>query len=690
MRVLVAVTVTLLSSVPIHAYEVETHSEMSHAAVMHSSLSDALARLQMSANTKIDTDKIARTDNDGSAIGWIQEGSIREDGESDCDPRVKNHFYNPLNNAGYFRGVFQGTPSPSWGLEDNGAYANDFSYADAHNYLWAALTSTDGPSHDHNLALTFRSLGQVIHLIQDAAQPQHTRNDSHAGLTCPATLGLFGPKSLYELHVDSLAAKKQINYSGYPNAALIQPRHFWDDESGNGIAEFTNRSFVSAGTNFQGPPTDLKPAPDFPSPNGTGSTITKIDIQTLIPGSLLHGKLTFIGTPYEDRYLGVTGFNPRTSTYSIFTDDLTRRGALPGYTLNRFNFDEAQAILIPRAVGYSAGLLDYFFRGKLEISAPDQYAYAVAQYSTGNEHFTKVRLKVRDATVGANAGAGTIRAIVRYRPSYVSKPLIWPYNAILNAAFYAVSAPRNITLSREDQAVTFDFTDDPIPIDVGDVSIIVAYRGPLTSADYTETDAIAFGGKDVFEPQLIDFTNSSDYDCYLNALYDVVGLNPSQRDVNKDGLQDLFGPWTETPAYVRIQRDDMPVAQLSGQTADYEVPSLQWAQYGRFVSIQDQDWYKLIYSSPDTFETSTGSHQPFLAWWRLQRSLNHVIEQDGKLIHEVGAYGSVTYRGTFAPLHASFVNDKVDLSQTCLNAMPSAPRNLTEVAGIVDFNQEAQ
>ena len=33
------------------------------------------------------------------------------------------------------------------------------------------------------------------------------------------------------------------------------------------------------------------------------------------------------------------------------------------FTLNRFNFDAAHQFLIPRAVGYSAGMINYFFRG---------------------------------------------------------------------------------------------------------------------------------------------------------------------------------------------------------------------------------------------------------------------------------------------------------------------------------------
>ena len=31
------------------------------------------------------------------------------------------------------------------------------------------------------------------------------------------------------------------------------------------------------------------------------------------------------------------------------------------FALNRFNFDDAHKILIPKAVSYSAGLINYFF-----------------------------------------------------------------------------------------------------------------------------------------------------------------------------------------------------------------------------------------------------------------------------------------------------------------------------------------
>ena len=51
-------------------------------------------------------------------------------------------------------------------------------------------------------------------------------------------------------------------------------------------------------------------------------------------------------------------------------------GESPTYYASLYRDEEAHKDyakkLIPRAVGYSAGLLDYFFRGEIEISLPDQ------------------------------------------------------------------------------------------------------------------------------------------------------------------------------------------------------------------------------------------------------------------------------------------------------------------------------
>jgi hypothetical protein len=54
------------------------------------------------------------------------------------------------------------------------------------------------------------------------------------------------------------------------------------------------------------------------------------------------------------------------TTFSIFDQDLQSRGLPMVFALNCFNYDEVANVAVRRAVSYSAALLQYFFRGKLE------------------------------------------------------------------------------------------------------------------------------------------------------------------------------------------------------------------------------------------------------------------------------------------------------------------------------------
>lgn len=685
-RLFLVLTSIVMAAPRLLAYDLETHRKLSLAAGGESVLPSILSTLQLTEGSQLAFDQVTRKFNDGSALGWVQEGAVREDGESACDDRVRNHFYNPIDNLGYMRsgGLLSGIDSALWGLEDTTRIIpQNFSYHDAKDYFWNALMATTDANHQRNLALTFRSLGQVIHLVQDDAQPQHTRNDSHAGVSCPYTLGLFGPSSVYEEYVEGRAIVQRLNFTGYPVVAFSKPRDFWDTEDGRGMAEFSNRNFVTAGTNFTGTPDDVQPPPGLPSPNAGGAQTFTENIQTLMPGAPLNGIMTFIGTPWSDYYTGFSGYNTRTSTYSLFTNDLARRGSAAEYSLNVFNYDNAQQLLIPRAVGYSAGMLNYFFRGTLSVAAPDRFAYLLSPYP-GDGTFTKLKLKVRDDTAGADTGVGTLYAIIRYRTHYLADPLFFPSFSGLNEPSYAISKPiEGISLSRDFQPFTFDFSDNPVPLSIGDVSIVIAFRGPLIAPDYTENDAIAFGGKDVFEPQLITFGNSTDYDCYQDALYDVVNRTAAERDLNGDGIQDLFGPAWQNGSFVRDQSPNGPVYPLDPQTANYQLPSLSWAQFGRFVAVQDQPWYRFVYSSPDVVDSFSGARSQFLTWVTLPGAINRILEQDGKLIHEVGGYNSFSYRGTTTPIEDDMVNYNILRSQTCMNAMPTQPRPMTEVPGTV-------
>ena len=162
--------------------------------------------------------------------GWLVRGAVREDDndvirpvfgwtnydERDDDPhgdlfRSSKHFYDPFRDRAFdyvgpcVDSGYGCLPSTAWAIgtidpliaEDdveNSERRNHFSWQDARNNLWHALTlNREVDVSDHYLnrrvsakerkwrwATAFKSLGHVLHLVQDAAQPQHSRNDAHA------------------------------------------------------------------------------------------------------------------------------------------------------------------------------------------------------------------------------------------------------------------------------------------------------------------------------------------------------------------------------------------------------------------------------------------------------------------------------------------------------------------------------
>ena len=118
---------------------------------------------------------------------WLELGGEYEDIPYLYMPYLRsvNHYHNPLTDEGFsgiFGGVFlSGMSAIDWatrpmGTQTPGGY---FSWADARNYYYLALTSYDGTGREGHLADTFRGLGQLMHLVQDMSVPEHTRDDGH-------------------------------------------------------------------------------------------------------------------------------------------------------------------------------------------------------------------------------------------------------------------------------------------------------------------------------------------------------------------------------------------------------------------------------------------------------------------------------------------------------------------------------
>jgi hypothetical protein len=119
----------------------------------------------------------------------LKEGSREEDAWPDkSDPetaRSMNHFHSPINDMGLsqgekciipFIGCFQleGESALAWARGD--ISENEYSWGMAWEYYAEALFTNESSTRDAKLAKTFRSLGQIMHLIQDMAVPAHTRN----------------------------------------------------------------------------------------------------------------------------------------------------------------------------------------------------------------------------------------------------------------------------------------------------------------------------------------------------------------------------------------------------------------------------------------------------------------------------------------------------------------------------------
>lgn len=389
------------------AYEEPTHMELSLQSVRNSALAHEVNLLD-SLGVKPYALKQRFPDSNGSLSTieeLIQFGSRHEDSW----PRSLNHFFDPYYNRPLTVGGFAvGKKSPDWILNEAGNIQNQqFSYRMAQFYFVQALSGASQYERDRYWGLMFQTLGHVIHHIQDMAQPEHTRNDQH--LSQPVPLD----RSLYERYTRLNPGKWTPLLPGSgSNIEFGTARSFWADSGGRGLADYTNRNFVSKDSNFRYRDNALASNEEYPAPVPSGVKTWPLDAPELgIPNaSGLCAKLLSdpkVGAPpgteceidliqsvVLDGYTGTTAVNERASSFSAFnqyqTEVENRRGL---FTLNFLNFDAGYRFLIPQAVNYSTGLIDHFFRGKIELVGPARVrdgniVLTIKNVSEGNHHFS--------------------------------------------------------------------------------------------------------------------------------------------------------------------------------------------------------------------------------------------------------------------------------------------------------------
>lgn len=315
---------------------------------------------------------------------WLGYGGRTED-----EPLYRSfrHFHNPLESwdkAG-LKGGYES--SIIWGQSSDQYLWQLHSWQDVRDYFYQALIAHDGTTREEYFAETFQGLGQLMHLVEDASVPLHTRDDAHVIFNYEKWIEAFRtdknhPENLitfngwlsndtrygYDKSVLDLASNP---LAPIPIARIIDTDKYTGSNpdvtihESIGIAEYSNANFFTKDTKFG----------DFPSPNWDGVQWVDYAIQDPRDPSYT------VFRPYYKKNInppaldGDTGY--RLATVGYLFDYATRY--FPSLTfglrvwekpaLDGNVYQDYAERLIPRAVGYSSGLLEYFFRGQLEVTS---------------------------------------------------------------------------------------------------------------------------------------------------------------------------------------------------------------------------------------------------------------------------------------------------------------------------------
>ncbi|HEU5133721.1 MAG TPA: hypothetical protein VFU13_01135 [Steroidobacteraceae bacterium] len=345
----------------------------------------------------------------------IGRGAYHEDDDSQIK-RVFNHFTDAQVNPPFGRGLQaplgagdQGTighPSPLWALEDTHTVSSIsaalvlspavvpqvYSYRDAQEHFFQALSSENPGIRVTRFGAMFQTLGHVVHHIQDMGQPQHPRNESHI------SEGILEDEagSWYELYtslkypdenpqgLQALLANTPYNGGAIPTFSTA--REFWSqpDVPGphfRGMADFTARNYVGIGTNFRvnvasDGSVSFLGDPDQPLPNGINRDGTPVYLQrvtaplTMYDGSVRSTSMRYVKGKVYDENISVIAERTQErilASESIFLPAFAAGPLDATMATNSVVFDDNYPVLLPRSSAFSSGLINHFFRGRLDL-----------------------------------------------------------------------------------------------------------------------------------------------------------------------------------------------------------------------------------------------------------------------------------------------------------------------------------
>jgi len=333
---------------------------------------------------------------------WIRVGGEFEDAPPGINiPYVRstNHFHDPLKDISQagFSGIWDiphflsGDSAVLWSQRARntqipGGY---YSWHDVRGYFYNALTASNKDTRNTNFAETFRGLGQLMHLVQDMSVPEHSRNAGH--YLFPAyeervlslQTGTLSQRTIFNAALASPIFFKNEGLttlrSAFPSAPAPTANLFDTNQYGGsnpeitrqyltivttptgtigydmiGLAEYPNANFLTSDTLFKG-----YTHPSLANTNYLSFANLPVTIVTTC-GNINHNTL-YISGYGKQKLAGL----------KYFAEEIAGSGQQEiqklQFTLDDRCYDEYARDLLPHAVGYSAGLLNYFFRGDIEV-----------------------------------------------------------------------------------------------------------------------------------------------------------------------------------------------------------------------------------------------------------------------------------------------------------------------------------
>lgn len=415
LTILVTALISLGWNFQVYAWEGKTHKTLTEKAISDNSQSildnyieDELG-MEQGLNSVLILDESATPDAsrvlpeipaNPSILDLLKAGAKLEDIPN---PRARHHFHDPYRNAG----LDNKTEHPVWadildqlsmlkyglsfdltgastlkrasgteGSQWENEYENYFAWPDARDYFYKAFTQESEEEREHYLALTFLSLGHVLHLLEDMGVPPHTRNDFIEAHFKVTKLPWGNPLEKYvesETETSGIPSRWLDGWS--PQAKIFSKiADYWDIGSYSGqyvgtsplsnwgLSEQTNYQFLSQstifrendGTKYYFPHPDANNVTGYTEPGVYSRDSNLVNYRYISGYDITH----LARQKYIEKYAYMAGMPyplpMGTAVYHTTFDDLVYE-------------DYAKATL-PRTIDYTTGLANYFFRGRLSAT----------------------------------------------------------------------------------------------------------------------------------------------------------------------------------------------------------------------------------------------------------------------------------------------------------------------------------